>query len=87
MAICRRSELSNRECTIREVLVLAPLDLEMVAGAQLLEAVGRMQVVRRRAHRRRADPIPLHAVLLLGRLPAVGWVPVVNETNRASSAI
>jgi hypothetical protein len=35
-----------------------------------------MEVLRRRAHRRRADPAPRHAVLLLGRFPAMRRVPI-----------
>jgi hypothetical protein len=57
----------------------------MVARAQLLQAVRRVQVVRRRGQRRRADPVPLHAVLLLGRLPAVRWIPVDETESRTVS--
>jgi hypothetical protein len=57
----------------------------MVARAQLLQAVRRVQVVRRRGQRRRADPVPLYAVLLLGRLPAVRWIPVDETESRTVS--
>jgi hypothetical protein len=65
-------------CTVGEILVLAPLDLEVVARTQALQAVGGVEVVRRRAHRRGADPAPLHGVLVLGRFPAVRRVPVTS---------
>ena len=58
--------------TVWEVLVLAPLDLEVVAGAQRLQAVRRVQLVRRRAHRRRADPAPPWP------RPSSGAVPVAR---------
>jgi hypothetical protein len=67
--------------TVGEILVLPPLDLEVVAGVQVVQAAGGMEILRRRGYRRRADPAPLNAVFLLGRFPAVRRVPIRIQKN------
>lgn len=49
--------------TIWEVFISSPLNLNVIAGGQLMQAIGEVEIVWRRVHRRSSEPLPSHSTL------------------------